>query len=117
MPPLPKRVWARRHFDYAGRELDRGQVYELVGARNDEKLVRLGFVAEVERKAETWQCSECGAEFVGEAERQGHGQKRHRARVFTPDPDQEDQRAEREERLLDEVAPFYLDKTTASQRS
>jgi len=105
---MAKKYWARRPFTYAGQELDRGQITELVGARNDEKLVRLGYFAPVERKAKTFQCAICGAEFIGPAERTHHGDKRHSGKVLTPE--EEDRQAEREERLMEELAPLYLDK-------
>jgi len=101
---MVKKYWARRPFDYAGKELDRGQIVELIGARNDEKLVRLGYVAPVERKAEIYQCAVCGAEFIGLAERTHHGDKRHSGKVLTPE--EEDRQAEREERLMEELAPL-----------
>jgi len=103
-----KKYWAKRPFGYAGVELDRGQVFELVGARNDEKLIRLGYIAPVERKAETYRCAECGAEFIGLAERTHHGDKRHSGKALTPE--EEDRMVEREERLMEELAPLNLDK-------
>jgi len=106
---MPKKYyWARRPFGYAGQELDRGQIVELVGAKNDEKLIRLGYFAPVEKKAETYKCAECGAEFIGLAERTHHGDKRHSGKALTPE--EEDRQTEREERLMDELAPLNLDK-------
>jgi hypothetical protein len=107
-----QRYWARRPFGYSGRQLDRGQVLTLTGAVNDEKLVRLGYVARVERNDTTYQCAECGAEFIGISERSSHGNTRHREREL--DPHEEDALVERQERMLEQVAPLYLDKTTAS---
>jgi len=105
---MTKKYWARRPFTYAGQELDRGQITELVGARNDEKLVRLGYFAPVEKKIKTYRCSECGAEFIGLAERTYHGDKCHSGKVLTPE--EEDKMAEREERLMEKIAPLNLDK-------
>ncbi|MBW2672589.1 MAG: hypothetical protein JRD89_04120 [Deltaproteobacteria bacterium] len=105
---MAKKYWARRPFAYAGQELDRGQITELVGARNDEKLVRLEYFAPVERKAEIYRCGICGAEFIGLAEREHHGDKRHSGKVLTPE--EEDRMAEREERLMEKLAPLNLDK-------
>ena len=34
---MAKRYWAKRPFEYAGKELDRGQITELVGARNEDR--------------------------------------------------------------------------------
>jgi len=103
-----RRYWAKRPFGYAGQDLDRGQIVELISARNDEKLIRLGYFAPVEKKAETFRCAVCGAEFIGPAERTYHGDKRHSGKVLTPE--EEDRRAEREERLMEELAPLNLDK-------
>jgi len=104
---MAKKYWARRPFTYAGQELDRGQITELIGARNDEKLVRLGYFAPVEKKAETFQCAVCGAEFVGYAEREYHGNKRHSDKVLTPE--EEDRRLEREEKLMEQLAPLNVE--------
>lgn len=105
--------WARRPFRYGRDQLDRGQVFSLAGAVNDEKLVRIGFVAELTGKPETYTCAECGAEFIGEAERRGHGDKRHRLTVLTPM--EEDALLAREERMLEQTAPLYLDQTAAAR--
>jgi hypothetical protein len=108
-------VWAKRPFDYAAQSLDRGQVIELAGARNDEKLVRLGYLEPWKgSKRELHICDECGAQFVGLRERTVHFEKRHLERALTPE--QEDARDEAEERMLEVVAPLNLDKTAASQR-
>lgn len=101
---MAKLIWAKRPFDYAGKSLDRGQVFEFGGHRNDEKLERLGYVTPVEKKATLHECSACGAQFIGIAERTGHYEKRHVERELTPA--QEDSRDEREERRLNEVAPL-----------
>ncbi len=85
-----KRYWARRPMGYAGLELDRGQVFTPVGAPNDEKLERLGFMVQLERTDSVVTCAECGADFVGDGERRGHGDKRHLARSLNPF--EEDQR-------------------------
>lgn len=101
---MVKRHWAKRPFEYAGKELDRGQITKLAGARNDEKLVRLGYFGILDSASETFACSVCGAEFIGFAERDAHGKKRHAGRALSPA--QEDAREEREERMLQEVAPL-----------
>lgn len=106
------RYSVRQPFDYAGGSYDRGQVIMLVGAKNDEKLVRLGYVTELDRRATTYECAECGGTFIGIAERTAHGNKRHLARVLSPE--EEDQREEAEERQIEQIAPLYLDKTAAS---
>lgn len=113
-PADAPRYRARRGgFQYAGQEIDRGQVLVLAGAPNDEKLIRLGYVALLERNPDLYRCSVCGLEFIGISERTGHGDLRHRERTLTPD--EEDTRDERLERIQEQVAPLYLDKTKAAQ--
>jgi hypothetical protein len=65
------------------------------------------------RRAETYRCAHCGAEFIGIGERTGHGDARHKVRDLTPD--EEDALIERRERIEQELAPLYLDKTKAAQ--
>jgi len=113
--PDVTRYWARRPLEYNSAQLSRGQVLTLAGARNDEKLVRLGYVAELEHDATTYECAVCGASFVGISERTAHGNALHHDRVL--DPQEEDARVDREERMLDQVAPLYLDKTKATQEA
>jgi hypothetical protein len=108
------RYYARRGgFSYAGQPVDRGLVLQLAGALNDEKLVRLGYFAPLDAKAESYRCAVCGAEFIGIGERTGHGDARHRPRDLTPD--EEDRLEERREKIEQELAPLYLDKTKAAQ--
>ena len=107
------KVWAKRPIGYGTQEIDRGQVFELAGARNDQKLLRLGYVEEWAGKSKDLvECAACGAQFIGGDERRGHYEKRH-VRVLSPE--EEDARADREERFLAEVAPLHLEKTEASQ--
>ena len=103
---MGKRVWARRPFQYQEMDLDRGQLFELRGAPNDEKLERLGYVAALEKGTETYECGECGAKFVDMGMRSGHGQKRHPSVPRTP---QEQERfEEREEAMLIQQAPLNV---------
>lgn len=67
----------RRGFQYNGMQLDWGQVIRLRGARNDEKLLRLGHFQPVDARAERCQCGVCGAEFIGLEMREAHGDLRH----------------------------------------
>lgn len=108
---MGKQYYARRPFGYMNTSLDRGQIFELGGALNDEKLVRLGYCAELPADAPRHQCAECGALFVGINERTAHGDKRHVERT----PEEEERLFDREERQLEQVAPLFLDKTIASQ--
>lgn len=102
---MKKRVVARRPMGYAGQELDRGQVFELSDQRNDEKLVKFGYVGDVDRKAQLHECSECGGQFIGESERRAHGDKRHRGPLT---PLQEDALFDREEKIVLETAPLPI---------
>lgn len=109
------RYWARRTFQYTEQvPLDRGQVLTLIGAPNDEKLVRLGYVALLDSNQETYVCSDCGGEFVGLGERTGHARERHMATRYNPY--EEDAHLDARERREQELAPLYLEKTAASQK-
>lgn len=111
-----QRYVARWPMDYGVKatvSLDAGQVFTLEGARNDEKLLRLGYCRPMERGETTYACGECGAEFIGVAERTAHGQKRHRGYELTPA--QEDEEAEREERRLLATSPLYVGNAAAAQ--
>jgi len=94
-----KRYFAKIPFTYGGVRLDRGQITELVGARNDEKLVRLNFFGEVPKNAETYKCAICGAEFIGLAERTHHGNTKHKDLT----PEEELKNLEREDKLNEQV--------------
>lgn len=102
------KVWARRPLGYNGVEYDRGQVFTLAGAINDQKLLKYGYVMPLEKGQEKdlYECRKCNAVFIGEVERDHHGQKKHSGRESTPF--EEDAAAEREERMLQEVAPLNL---------
>lgn len=110
------RFFARRPFGYGRRGmLDRGQVFEMEGLPNDEKLTRLGYAIEYTYQGGTSDCGECGAQFTGDAERAAHGSNRHRVREM--DPTEEDARIERQERMLDKAAPLFYENTKASQEA
>ena len=108
--------WAKRPFGYCGQELDRGQVFEFTGARNDEKLKRLGYVNEVPKGATLHECRSCGARFVDEHMRDLHGRQRHPERPRQFSPQEEDARAEREEKMLETVAPLNWENTAAARK-
>lgn len=95
---------------YAGRLYDVGQVMELVGGGNDDKLIRLGYIAEVPKNAELVQCGQCGAEFIETQFRTMHGNKRHRPAEETVimSDEQEEALIRTEARKLDQIAPFFL---------
>lgn len=118
--------YARRSLTYghgAGKPVDRGQVIELQGMINDEKLVRLGYVALAPKHASIVQCGTCGAEFITDEGLNSHGRSRH-AKPLDPNAVvekggkkqfAEDHQADQRAKLEDEMAPLYLDKTTASR--
>lgn len=108
-----KLVWAKRPIGYDGEELDRGQLFRLKHCKNDEKLLRINYVGEPPDE-DSYTCVECGGEFIGIAERDAHGKNRHSSQTLTPF--QEDERQEREERMLAQVAPLDLSKTKASSK-
>lgn len=114
MPGRPQH-YARRPHEYMGHQYDRGQVIALQGARNDEKLVRLGYVAEIPKDTVLKECGPCGAKFIDEGARDGHAKERHRKRFLTPE--EEDQAEDRREKMLEHVAPLHLDKTKASREA
>jgi hypothetical protein len=117
-------------FGYAGKNYDRGQIIELIGAPNDEKLLRLGYISELKEKSpRILECGECGAKFLEDSARVAHGRRHHPARERIPEmvpavtsPLGDDPRVfvdtdgDREERRRMESTPLYLDKTQASIR-
>lgn len=111
---MSTKYYARRPFDYGDKQVDRGQVLELLGLRNDEKLIRLGFVLELRRGEHICPCGVCGAQFVGDNELNAHGAMRHANRFQQLSPEEEDRQLDRQEKMLEQVAPLYLDKTAAS---
>lgn len=118
-------------FGYAGQTLDRGQVVKMVGAPNDEKLLRLGYITEVtEKNPKILECGECGAKFLADNLRLAHGRKRHPHRerpdievavsgVTNPETGEPtgviDTTGDREEQQREREAPLFLDKTEASR--
>lgn len=109
--------YARRSMTYGRpgneRQFDRGQLLELQGLINDEKLVRLGYVASAPKRATVVQCGQCGAEFVTDEGLASHGRERHTNRSLSPR--EEDARADKRAAMEDEVAPLDLSKTAASR--
>ena len=72
-------------FVYAGLQLDAGQVFVFGGHRNDADLKRLAYVMPVEEKdPRLATCGVCGAQFLDEYRRDGHGRKRHGDRDDRP---------------------------------
>ncbi|MDD5034124.1 MAG: hypothetical protein PHE55_05145 [Methylococcaceae bacterium] len=118
-PERAKLYWCRRPFDYDGRPRYRGQIIKLVGLRNDEKLVRLGYAAPHPVGTDVWECGQCGEKFIDKGSRDGHVKAQHlRAneplRVGMSGPAPIDVEGEAEERHLEAIAPLHLDRTAAS---
>lgn len=119
-------------FGYCGQTLDRGQVVNMQGAANDEKLLRLGYITPVnEKNPKLLECGVCGARFLDDAARSAHGRRRHPERArrqasITPSPVVDpgtgepssyiDTEGDREEKQNMEQSPLYLDKTEANRR-
>ncbi len=98
---------ARMPFGYAHLDLDIGQVFRLANRPNDKRLLDRGYMVPFEGKeADLHECSECGERFVTEPQRRGHGDKRHPRRLRTEE--EEDLRADREDRFLTQNNPLNL---------
>lgn len=108
---MAKRFVTRRPFDYGPEQWDRGQLVELAGLCNDEKLLRLGYLKEYTGTGRGSECGVCSARFVDEQTRGAHGEKRHPGRFLTEE--EQERREDHEERRLNEESPLYLDKTKA----
>lgn len=107
---------ARRSMRYgrdAGAPIDRGQLIELSGLINDEKLVRLGYVVQASKGIAIVQCGVCAAKFTTDESLATHGRERHVSRSMTPEA--EDKREAARQKLEDEVSPLDLTKTAASR--
>ena len=65
------RAWAKRRFTYNGIDLEPGEVFELIGARNDVKLLGLEYCFEIKKRDEVLDCT-CGKTFAGERYLRGH---------------------------------------------
>lgn len=121
-PPSPgvRRCWARWPMEYGtpSRDVDRGQEVMLAGERNDEKLLRLGYVVEAQSSERGVVCGPCGAKFRTDADRDYHGRKRHRDRFAALDEAEraaaEDQAEDRELRETARQNPLHLDRTAAA---
>ena len=82
-----KLVSARKSYGYAGRTRDIGEVFKLVGMRNDDKLwgLKVDGKPKLGRYTDPFngdtsklpRCSECGAMFVNNNRLELHGQLRH----------------------------------------
>jgi hypothetical protein len=134
MPTKPQQhVYVRRAgYGYGAEgEVDQGQVLTLVGAPNDERLVRLGYLERLPEGAHPVQCGVCARWFLDDRYRTRHGDRRHGRRAGEAlevgeagghDPTGRavgalvDTTGDREEREMERDAPLYLEKTAASQK-
>lgn len=86
---------------------------DLRGTKNDEKLLRLGYIAEVPKDTVLKECARlCGAWFIDEQTRNEHFEKRH-LKQSLPIGEQEVADSQRDE-MLEQLAPVYMDRTKAS---
>ena len=112
---MAQKYYARRPFGYGAesRELDRGQILELEGMRNDEALTRLAYAEKLPKGIVAHECGKCGGKFIDEASRNAHFNKRHPQEARTPE--EEDRLLDQEERYLEQVAPLRLENSKASR--
>ena len=75
---------------YCGMDLDRGQVFTLKGAVNDEQLGRLGYYVLPPHGMEKKECRYCDAVFVDLNTLNAHGAREHERQPLMPplDPQQ-----------------------------
>lgn len=79
---MPRKVVVQRGggWAYGGQPVQRGQVIELRGLLNDQKLLNHGYVMEVEEgQVSTRHCSGCGQDFVEDAW-EGHRRRSEKCR-------------------------------------
>lgn len=122
----PDLYYARRPFQYDNDlYVDQGQVVELRGLLNDEKLARLGYfeLLTPAQRSHLTQCGECGAKFLTALFRDRHGDRQHRNRGSSLEASPAgaggyfaDSEGDAEERRLEQEAPLYIEKSEASQR-
>lgn len=138
--------FARRAFQYGpnfpGDMLDFDQVVKLRGEAHDERLVRLGFLAQASPGVSIVGCGHCRARFVTDSSLVRHGRLRHSGQESRiqegetasidqiieqtasravvpggPNQSKRDEAAERvEDRKLQDERPLFLDKTAASKK-
>lgn len=109
------RHYARRPHQYLEREYDFGQALELRGTKNDETLIRLGFVALIPRDTVLSECGRCGARFIKYEWLARHFKERHGERFLNTF--EEEAHDNQQDEFLDEVAPIYFDQSKASREA
>lgn len=111
--PVTPRFIARRPFDYNGKALDYGQVFEMAGAVNDEKLLRLEYVKLFDPvEHDTVICPGCGGEFIGHDAKIDHVRFRHQELTAA----EEEELIDRREKKLETLAPINFANTIATRR-
>lgn len=69
-------VWARVPFTYGGRQLDKGELFELRNLPRDQQLLGLRYMEYFAvTKHGRYQCPDCGRNFVREDFLYAHKQK------------------------------------------
>ena len=115
---MSETYYARRTMTYgrpgSEKALDRGQILSLEGCINDEKLVRLGYVAQASKGIAVVSCGTCGAKFTTDEALASHGRERH-ASMRPLTPKEQDERDEKRLKKEDEISPLDLTKTAASR--
>lgn len=69
-------VQARVPFCYNKMNRDRGEVFKLIGARNDEKLIGMRFVLPCDPKAKLTHCDNCSRDFIAPGFYEAHKRKK-----------------------------------------
>lgn len=110
---------ARRSMIYgrpgAESQVDRGQLVELVGCVNDEKLVRLGYVSSASKGIAIVACKVCGGKFTTDEALSSHGRERHPSRPRVLSPEDEDKHIDKMQKIEDEISPLDLTRSAASR--
>ena len=117
-----ERYWARRPFVYTeDLSLAQGEVFELRGLRNDEKLVRLGYCELVEKGERTFEHGPTGKRFISERHRDIFARQYRKGARDHMEMTQQghaliDTTGDAEMNRIEQEAPLYMDKTTASRK-
>lgn len=110
--PSQKRYYARIPFGYQGKDLDRGQIFNMVGLINDEKLIRVEYAKELNAADPVAHCGVCQAQFISDRLRTEHAKLRHAAHYETEDQWTEALERQQERAMIE--SPLALHNTAAS---
>jgi len=82
------KVWVKSpHLrDYAGQQLELGEVFEMRNQANDYKLLRYEYVLEPDPSAELVACIGCGREFIDMNYRNAHARKAQHESIVVDGP-------------------------------